>query len=524
VNLETTSSKNQIAITWDAVDGATGYEIEADGVRIDNNTRTSYTHSSLNPGTEHRYRVRAKRGVTVSDWSTMVMAATLTGEFGTPSNLKAYAEDTYVSLTWDAVTDAISYEVEIDGGVIDIGARISCIHDGLEPYSTHRYRIRANNGTETSDWSEMLTVTTFTLTTPKNITTSATETSIETVWEAVYGAESYELEFDGTIISSIQDNTYTCDGLRPGTQHTLRVRARGNYGTSNWSIPVNESTIRYESGIPYISGIVEKDLIVLIWNPMDGATGYDLEADGTVIENIAAASYRHIGLSPGTQHTYRVRVRDGSGTGDWSRTLTTITMSETPATPTNVTASSSMTSILITWDKVTAADGYEIEVDGVAVDAGTGSSYLHGSLSPDTTHTYRVRAKNLGGFSPWSELLSKATVSSVQTYNLDCAAGDEFNLMLSAANIQDLGNYSFTVSYNVEDFDVTDLCGLTPRIDTSAGSITGTDIQITQYEPGTIVFTKTSSTQTYEVWSGIVNSIKFKAKHDGMMTITYSIN
>ena len=71
---------------------------------------------------------------------------------------------------------------------------------------------------------------------------------------------------------------------------------------------------------------------------------------------------------------------------------------------------------------------------------------------------------------------------------------------------------------------MTDLCGLTARIDTATGNITGTDIKVTQYEPGAIVFTKLSSAQTYEVWSGIVNSIKFKAKHEGQVVITYSIN
>jgi len=524
VNLETTSSKNQIAITWDSVDGATGYEIEVDGVRIDNNTKTSYTHSSLNPGTEHRYRVRAKRGVTVSDWSSMVMAATLTGEFGTPSNFKAYAEDTYVSLTWDAVTDAVSYAVEIDGNIVSNDIDNFCMHEGLEPYTTHRYRVRASSETETSDWSDMLTVTTFTLPTPKNITAAASETSIETVWEAVYGAEAYDLEFDGTIISGISDTAYTCDGLRPGTQHSLSVRARGSYGTSNWSIPLNQSTVSGGSDTISLSGIARKNTITLLWKQADDVQSYDLEIDGAVTEAIEGTSYLHSSLSPGTQHTYRIRTRNESGTGEWSSTFTAVTMSETPATPTNITASSNMTSILITWDKVTAAEGYEIEIDGVVADNGTGSSYLHSSLSPDTTHTYRIRAKNPGGYSPWSELLNKTTISSVQTYNIDCAAGDEFNLILSAAGIQDMSDYSFTVSYDVEDFEVTDLCGLTPRIDTATGDITGTDIKITQYEPGTIVFTKTSSAQTYEVWSGIVNSVRFKAKRDGQLEITYSIN
>ena len=367
-------------------------------------------------------------------------------------------------------------------------------------------------------------MTTFTLPTPKGIETTASETSIRAVWEEVYGAEAYDLEFDGAIIFGISDTEYQFDGLRPGTQHTISIRAQNGEGTSNWSTPVKESTRINGSGLPFIRGIVEKDLIIVMWNSINDATGYDLEADGIIIENLTGTSYRHIGLMPNTSHTYRVRGRNNSDAGNWSNAFTTLTMSETPAIPTGIAVSSTMTSILVTWDEVTNVESYEIEADGVAVDVGTSNSYLHNSLTPDTEHTYRVRAKNLGGYSSWSEPLSKLTVSSVQTYNTDCITGDEFNLMLSAANLQELGNYSFTVNYSTEDFEIIDLCSLTPKIDTETGNITGTDIKITQYDPGTVVFTKISSAQTYEVWSGIVNSIKFKARHEGQLTIIYSIN
>ncbi|HWR60238.1 MAG TPA: galactose oxidase [Clostridia bacterium] len=523
-NVSTEVLKNQIEVSWNAVDGATGYEIEADGVNIDNSTRTSYTHINLEPATDHRYRVRAKRGGTISDWSVMVTATTLTGEFGTPANLRAYAEDTSVSLTWGAVTDAIAYDVEIDGETIANGADTFCIHEGLEPDTTHTYRVRAISETETSGWSEPRTVTTFELPTPANIRTFASETSIETVWDTVYGAVYYDMEFNGTIIPDIWNTSYTCEGLRPGRQYTLSVRAKNIYGTSNWSIPINESTVYTGAEVPSVSGIARKSSITLLWNTVSGEESYDLEIDGEVMEGTSSRTYLHNNLSPGTQHTYRVRTRNGPDAGEWSSTFTAATLAETPDVPTNIAASSAMTSILVTWDQVAAAEGYEIEVDGVVLDNGTGTGYRHNDLSPDTAHTYRVRAKNLGGYSQWSDLITKVTVSSVQEYVIDCTAGEEFNLMLSAANIQDLSSYSFTVRYSSEDLEVTDLCGFTSRIDTNTGSITGTDIKVTQYEPGTIVFTKAGSAQTYEVWSGVVNSIKFKARREGQLTVTYSIN
>lgn len=524
VNINATALQNQITITWDPVDGATGYDIEVDGVRIDNNNRTTYTHKNLTSGTDHMYRVRAKKGSVVSDWSAMVVATTLTGSFGTPANIKADVQDTNVTLSWDAVTDAQGYDVEVDGEPYDNGADITFVQGGLLPGTEHNYRVRARSSSETSDWSAPLTVKTFMLPTPRNFSATATESSIQTVWDAVYGADSYSLELDGSIIPDITDTSYTLEGLAKDTQHTLRVRAESNIGKSNWSTPLIQSISSNISGVPVLSGIVKKNAITVIWKPIDGALGYDMEADGVLIENVPGTSYVHSSLAAGTDHTYKVRARYEADQGSWSNVFSISTLAERPAIPTNVAASSNMTSILVTWDKAADVESYEIEVDGVAVDNGIGTSYLHNMLSPDTQHSYKVRAKNKDGYSDWSNVIEKKTVSSVQTFEMDCAAVDEFSLALSAANIQDLGEYTFTVKYDPEELDVTDLCGFTSRIDLGTGSITGTDIKIVQFEPGTIVFTKAGYGQSFEVWSGIVDSIKMKAKKNGRMVITYSIN
>ncbi|MCQ1528811.1 fibronectin type III domain-containing protein [Lutispora saccharofermentans] len=192
--------------------------------------------------------------------------------------------------------------------------------------------------------------------------------------------------------------------------------------------------------------------------------------------------------------------------------------------PTNVAVSSTTSSILVSWDKVNGAEAYEVEVDGVIVDGGNSTSYLHSGLIPETEHNYRVRARNVGGYSMWSEIKNIKTKSTVQIYVIDSLQEEDVNLILSAAHIQDLNNYTFTVTYNVDDFEVIDLCAMTPRTDLNTGVITGTDITITQFTPGTIVFKKAGAAQTWEVWSGAVNSIRFKAKREGQSTITYSIN
>lgn len=523
INISATPSLNSIALTWDKVGGASGYEISVDGVAFDNGTRTTYTHSNLAPGTQHVYRVRAKKSGVASEWSAAVVSATLTNEFGVPSNLKANADNSSIVLSWNPVANATGYEVEVDGVVTDNGDETTCIHNGLLPNTPHTYRVRAKSDTEVSEWTEPLAVNTFLLQTPKELTANSDETSITINWQPIEGATGYELDFDGSVITGISETTYLAGGLEQNSQHEIKVRAVSEGGTSNWSNALIKSTKFTSGNVPKVSAIAKKTSISVMWNKIDGATSYDVEADGAVTSNVNALTYTSKGLLAGTKHTYRVRANNSSGAGDWGSVFTVSTLPQGPVIPSNVVSSSNMTSILISWDKVTGAEEYEIEVDGLIIDNGTGTSYLHKGLSPDTTHTYKVRARSVSGISEWSTPMIIKTLNSVQTYDITSSAGEEFDLILSGSDIQDLNKYTFSIQYDTKDFDLIDLCGFTPKTDTQEGDIYGTDITVKQVAPGTIVFVKKGSAQSWQVWSGIVNSIRLKAKHDGTAEITYTI-
>ena len=59
--------------TWDAVEGASSYQIEVDGGKsLESATKNTFTKTRLSPDTEHSLRVRAVRGSTVSEWSGAV--------------------------------------------------------------------------------------------------------------------------------------------------------------------------------------------------------------------------------------------------------------------------------------------------------------------------------------------------------------------------------------------------------------------------------------------------------------------
>ncbi len=523
INISATPALNSITLTWDKVSGASGYEISVDGAAFDNGTRTTYTHSSLAPGTPHVYRVRAKKSGITSEWSAAIVSSTLTNEFGTPSNLKANADNTSIVLSWNQVANATGYEVEVDGAVTDNGDETSCIHNGLMSNTTHTYRVRAKNDTEVSEWTEPMTVNTFLLQTPQGLAATSEETSMTISWQPVEGATTYELDFDGSIITGISETTYLAEGLEPNSQHEIKVRAVSEGGISNWSNTLIKSTKFTSGNVPKVSAIAKKTSISIMWNKIDGAISYDVEADGIVTSNVNATTFTSKGLQAGTKHIYRVRANNSSGAGEWCSQFAVSTLPQGPAIPSNVVSSSNMTSILVSWDKVAGAEEYEIEVDGTIIDNGTGTSYLHKGLSPDTTHTYKVRARSVSGCSEWSTPMIIKTLNSVQTYDITSLTGEEFDLILSGSDIQDLNKYTFSIQYDTNDFDLIDLCGFTPKTDTQEGDVYGTDITVKQVAPGTIVFVKSGSAQSWQVWSGIVNSIRLRAKHDGPAQITYTI-
>jgi hypothetical protein len=520
-NLSATASGGQATVTWNSIQGAT-YEIEVDGNIRDNGTSNTFIHSNLASGSSHNYRVRTKKSGSLSDWSSFITATLPLSEFGTPSNILAEANDTTVNLSWNSVIDAISYEIELNGSIVNNPTKANCIFNLLTPNTQYIYRVRAKGIDKVSEWSEYKTVMTYALPTPTNLRTIASGDTISITWDGVAGTESYDLDIDGQLIPSITTTSYMNPVLVSNIQHTYKVRAKNVLGISAWSKIFNYTPQSGGNNAPTgIIGVSMNDSIYFMWKPMNDATSYDIEVDGTIVQGITNVNYTHTGLEPGTQHTYRVRAVTNGVQSEWSNTSVVMTLPVAPPTPTNVTASSTTSSVLITWDKIEDAAAYELEVDGQIIDTGINTKYLHSNLAPDSSHTYRVRAKNVSDWSLWSEALTIKTKSSVQIYDIQIANGQVFNLVLTANDIADPSKYTYTITYNADELEVLDLCSATSRIDMTVGGVVGTDIQIVQFTPGTIVFKKLG-TLTGQAWTGQINSIKFKSKTEQSTQVIYS--
>lgn len=66
-----------ITLNWEAVEGATSYEVMADGILNNAGTALTYTQSNLEYDSEHTYQVRARNAEGYSEWSEPVVTRTL---------------------------------------------------------------------------------------------------------------------------------------------------------------------------------------------------------------------------------------------------------------------------------------------------------------------------------------------------------------------------------------------------------------------------------------------------------------
>ncbi|KGP80885.1 MULTISPECIES: fibronectin type III domain-containing protein [unclassified Paenibacillus] len=415
-----------IALKWNAVTGATGYDMEIDGTVVAV-TGVAYTKSGLAANTDHTFRIRSKNAAGVGTWSDLISGTT---QLNTPV-LKAASEETAINLTWAEIADATEYEVEADGVVVATVNEPSYTHSSLLAGTAHKYRVRALTDTNTSAWTAILTQSTLPASVSGLTISSVTNVAIALKWNAVTGATGYDLEIDGTLVSTTAA-AYTKSGLAANTNHTFRIRSKNAAGVGTWSELINGTT---QLNTPVLKATSEETAINLTWAEIADATKYEVEADGAVVATVNEPSYKHNSLLAGTAHKYRVRALTDANTSAWTAILTQSTL---PASVTGLTVNSvTNVAIALKWNAVTGATGYDLEIDGTVV-AVTGVAYTKSGLAANTDHTFRIRSKNAAGLGTWSDLINGTTQLNTPVLK---ATSEETAINLIWAEIADATKY-----------------------------------------------------------------------------------
>ncbi|MCE7043286.1 fibronectin type III domain-containing protein [Dyadobacter sp. CY312] len=269
----------------------------------------------------------------------------------------------------------------------------------------------------------------------------STATQMSLRWNANQGKDggaAYVIErsTDGRNFSQVHETafletslpSYTDTGLNPGTKYCYRVKARGRGGDSGYSNTVCGSTKQGAPNSP--SALIAKANLVfqiqLNWiDRSNNETGFEIErsADNNTFTKIATTGanvtqYIDGPLTPGTRYYYRIRAINSVGASGYTEVANDVTAQSPPATPAGLSASTASSSqINLTWRDVSDNEsGFELErsTDGTnfskVADIGANTtSHENGGLNPLTKYWYRIRAKNSGGYSGYSNVTEATT-------------------------------------------------------------------------------------------------------------------
>ncbi len=504
-NITAIAETNQITLHWDKVEGVTGYQVEVDGLIIDNGNSTTFVHKELYPNTEHTYRVRARNGQIASFWTESITKMTLPE---VPKNLLAAADVHTITLNWEMVVGATGYDIEVDGLMISNGLNTSFNHDGLDPNTEHTYRVRAKNEGGPGEWSDPITIKTI-FDIPTSIVEKSASTSITLTWDSVLGATSYDIYFDGKLMNVEGKNEFTQENLEPFTWHVLRVRAKDGTNIGKWSEPIKAVTLL---GIPTNVKLISKGKnITITWDAVSGADDYVIEVDGVLIDLGSTTKYIDNDLPPNTIHTYRIMVKNEIVDGEWSISYTQLSA---PAIPKNLKAEATTNSITITWNLVDGATSYDILVDGNLMENLLRPTYTLKGLGPNTFHTFKVRSVNEGGNSEWTDELDQNTNPEIE---IAVPKDIIFNFVVVVPTKKGVTTRTVTVTYNPDEVEVLDLVSNTPESNQTAGYIKGTNITVTSFIPGKIVYSISNANRA------VVIGIKFMSKTNNHSKIIYTV-
>jgi autotransporter-associated beta strand protein len=345
------SDGTHVNLQWNAVPGATSYEIErsSDGVTFSlvasGLTATSYTDTPSGTISGLYYDVLAYNGQTDSAAPspirvTLAPAPPTFDSLSAPTGLAAAlaASGTGVALSWNSVTGAAGYAIQratSNSTWTQIGttAAATLVYNdtGLTGGQLYYYRVSATDSSSGQSSPSTAVTIVNRPSAPTVTVNTGWANQLQVAWNLIPSATSY------TVLRSTDGVNYTTVGTTAAdyvtyTDFTVSPNTKYYYEVVADNAAVGNSTAGSASATAYLptpTGLTitqEAGPLALQWTSVTGATGYQIQrstdnASFTPIATSTTAGYTDASVTPLTPYYYRVFALD-SANGNTSAAAT----------------------------------------------------------------------------------------------------------------------------------------------------------------------------------------------------------
>lgn len=443
-------------LTWSSVSGAVNYRLQ---VSIDSLFTTTVVNDSslavssktvptLKNFQKYYWRVSAKNA---AGWSNFSLKREFTTIIAIPKMIapinNAVNQALSIFCSWNSVAGAAKYQLQVsttslfdavvynDTTITDTTVTVQNLSSSTKYY----WRIAAFSVNGSSGLSASSAFTTLvvappvpTIVSPVNGGTGIVQ-PVVFQWNPSTGAATYRLQistdsFFTTIVyndSTIALTNKTLSTLVNVNKYYWRVSAKNSAGTSSFSASSNFVTgiSKPNPIMPALNALNQPATPILKWSSSLKATQYHLQVSvtsyfGTYVVNDSTITdtLKTIGpLDNNTLYYWRVGARYSAGTSGFSQVYSFTTINPTPPVPALSLPVAGATEVaqpcVLSWLASLTAMQYRLQIAAdtsfatISFDDTTITSVSKqiSALSPNLSYSWRVAAKNNGGWSDFSQ-------------------------------------------------------------------------------------------------------------------------
>ncbi len=493
---------DHVAVSWTASTGATGYNVYrntsntttgATQINASAVTTTSYSDTTMTPGTTYYYWVVATDALSTSEFSNSAsgLCAAVVAPTGVTASAGTYYD--HVAVSWTASTGATGYNVyrntiNTTTGATQINASdvttTSYSDTTITPGTTYYYWVVATDALSTSGYSTGTSGLCAVMSAPTGVSASDNTYTdrVEVTWAATTGATAYDVYRSLTNDSStsakvnssnVTTTTYDDMTITAGTTYYYWVVAKNSLTSTGYSAGASGvcATVSTPTGLSASKSTYD-DHIALSWTASTGATSYDVYRNTTSTTTgatqlnaspITTTTYSDTAVTATTTYYYWVIAVNTAGASTYSTSDYGVCALVSAPTGVSATKNTYLDKVQITWAASTGATAYDVyrnttNTSGTANKLNssdiTTTSYNDTTAVAGTTYYFWVVARNAEGTSAFSNSDTGERSAAIQevkpnnTYTLAQNVGTVTGVTLIDGNLassSDVGWYEFTL-------------------------------------------------------------------------------